>query len=68
MAKRTKRRRSRVNLSRLRKSVSVAHRIYGYMVQAHDALRAYVVELDQRLTDVERGLKLATPRRKVPVL
>ncbi len=53
------RKRKRVNLTRLRKSVTVTNRIYGLLVQAHDALRDRVFELESRTHNLEMiaGLK-----------
>jgi hypothetical protein len=53
------RKRKQLRLGRLRKTVSRVNSIYGLMVQAHDALRGQVMELETRLIEVERrnGLK-----------
>ena len=58
-SRRRKQGRRRVNLGRLRKSVAVNNRIYGLLVQAHDALRGQVLELETRLITLEKraGLK-----------
>lgn len=57
MTRRKKRR--RVNVSRLRKAVAVNNRIYGLLLQAHDALRGDVIELETRVITLEKraGLK-----------
>ncbi len=53
------RRRKQLRLGRLRKAVAVNSRIYGLLVQAHDALRGQVIELETRVIELERrsGLK-----------
>ena len=53
------RKRKPLRLGRLRKAVAVNSRIYGLLVQAHDALRGEVIELESRIIELERraGLK-----------
>jgi len=53
------RRKKQIRLGRLRKAVAVNSRIYGLLVQAHDALRWQVIELETRIIELERraGLK-----------
>ena len=53
------RRKKQVRLGRLRKAVAVNSRIYGLLVQAHDALRGNVIALESRVIELERraGLK-----------
>ena len=53
------RKRKQLRLGRLRKAVAVNSRIYGLLVQAHDALRGEVIELESRVIELERraGLK-----------
>ncbi len=53
------RKRKQLRLGRLRKTVRLTHTIYGLLVQAHDALRGQVMELESRVIELERraGLK-----------
>ncbi len=53
------RKRKAVRIGRLRKAVAVNSRIYGLLVQAHDALRGEVIALSGRVQELERrtGLK-----------
>ncbi len=53
------RKRKQLRLGRLRKTVRLTHTIYGLLVQAHDALRGEVIELESRMIELERraGLK-----------
>lgn len=51
-----RKRRSKVRLGRMRKSVSILNRMYGYIVQGQDGLRAMLVELDGRVMELERFL------------
>jgi len=53
------RKRKPIRLGRLRKAVAVNSRIYGLLVQAHDALRGQVMELETRVIELEKraGLK-----------
>jgi hypothetical protein len=53
------RRRKPLRLGRLRKAVAINNRIYGLLVQAHDALRGQVIELESRILTLEKraGLK-----------
>jgi hypothetical protein len=51
------RKRKPVRLGRLRKAVHRNTMIYGLLVQAHDALRGQVIELENRVQALERVLK-----------
>jgi len=53
------RKRRQLRLGRLRKTVRQVNTIYGLLVQAHDALRGQVIELESRVIELERrsGLK-----------
>lgn len=58
MTKRTRKRKP-LRLGRLRKAVAINNRIYGLLVQAHDALRGDVIALAARVHELEKraGLK-----------
>jgi hypothetical protein len=56
------RKRKTVRLGRLRKAVAVNSRIYGLLVQAHDALRGEVIELSGRVQELERRTGLSWSR------
>ncbi len=48
------RKRKALRLGRLRKTVSRVNTIYGLLLQAHEALRGDVMELETRVIELER--------------
>ena len=59
-----RKRRKQVRLGRLRKTVSRVNSIYGLMVQAFDALRGEHVELQARVSELERRAGMKWDKRR----
>ena len=58
------RRKKPLRLGRLRKTVRQVNTIYGLLVQAHDALRGQVIELETRVIELERRAGLRWSHRE----